>query len=198
MVGDHGPFASGVRYEFRVWGRQRRARRRLARMGEVVRDHVVTDCYLLGDDADWNVKVRKNTLKLKRRLGDRRGFERWVSERYRSPRDVPDPFEAVFTELDRARRDRSGRSLRAAASALGSVQGRGVVPVRKHRRRYRVGGSVAEATDIVMIDSGETYSTLAIEGGDLEELTELRKALGLQRQPNVALHEMIAAELDAD
>ena len=55
MVGDHGPFASGVRYEFRVWGRQRRARRRLARMGEVVRDHVVTDCYLLGDDADWNV-----------------------------------------------------------------------------------------------------------------------------------------------
>ena len=46
-----------------------------------------------------------------------------------------------------------------------------------------------------MCESGDVLHTLAIEGNDLDDLVALRKRLGLRGEPNVAVHEVIEAEL---
>lgn len=183
------------RYEFRVWGKHRKARKALARMAELEVEETFEDCYLLVDDASWNAKVRSNTLKIKELVTEDKGFQRWASGQYRSADKTPTPFDELFKELrlDRPQRGKS-YSLPKAVKKLDPDLGVRAVFVVKHRRRYAVGDLRAEVTDIEIKDSDQVLRTLSIEGDDLKELVRLRKQLGIRDEPNVAMHELIEAE----
>ncbi len=184
------------RYEYRVWGKQGAARKKLERLSTDRYRETVNDCYLIVDDMGWNAKVRDNTLKIKQLIEDDNGFQRWASGRHRTAESTPTPFDEIFEQLnlDRPQRGKS-YDLRRAVAELDSKSGVRAVFVRKKRKRYAVGGLRAEVTDIELRDSGDVLHTLSIEGDNLDELIELRKKLGLHGEPNLAVHEAIEAEL---
>lgn len=193
-----------TRYEYRVWGKHRKARKILARLAAETTEQEIDDCYLLGADPGWNAKVRGHTLKLKRLVSEDRGFEQWRSRWIRSADSAPTPFDDLFDEL-RLGRPAKGKSFNIERAVAALHPGSGVRPVfvTKHRTRYRIGNLLAEVTDIeIKGDTAESVKapnerkvlrTLSIEGDDLEELVALRKQLGLKGEPNVAVHQAIEA-----
>lgn len=189
----------GARYEHRVWGEQRKARKLLRRLADDETRESVDDCYLLVDDPSWNAKVRNDTLKIKQLVSERKGFERWTSDRHRTADSAPTPFDELFEQL-RLDRPRRGKKYDLAKEVDGLDPDSGVraVFVTKHRRRYRVGDLHAEATDIEVHATGEVLHTLLIEGDDLDALVALRKRLGLRGEANVAVHDALDAEVPAD
>lgn len=180
------------RYEYRVWGKHRGARRMLEKMASDVTTERVKDCYLLVEDSTWNAKVRNNTLKIKQLVSEDKGFERWSRDRPASADDAPSPFDELYEQLrlDRPQRGKS-YDLRDAVARLDKNSDVEVVFVIKDRRRYTVGKLSAEVTDIEIADTSEVLHTLQIEGDDLDDLVSLRKRLGLRDVPNVAVHEAI-------
>lgn len=184
-----------ARYEFRVWGRQPKARRLLARIADDVSTETVDDCYFLVDGPAVNAKIRNDTLKLKRLVGTKRGFQRWVSKRHKSVETLPPPFDELFDDLnlDRVRRGKS-YDLERAVSELDPETAAKAVFVTKHRTIYRVGSMSAEVTDITVTSTGDVLHTLAIDGHDLDDLEALRKRLGLKNTENVAVHVAISDE----
>ena len=186
-----------VRYEYRVWGKHRTARKRLAKLATERTEERVNDCYLIVDDSSWNAKVRDNTLKIKQLIDADKGFEQWASGRHRSAEATPEPFDRLFEELrlDRPQRGKS-YDLYKAVEKLDPESGVRAVFVTKDRVRYRVGDLHAEVTDVTIRESGDVLRTLSIEGEDLDQLKALRKELGLRGEPNVAVHEAIDAEID--
>ncbi len=182
------------RFEYRVWGRHAKAQRRLAKLADHETQERINDCYLLTDDSTWNAKVRDNRLKLKRLVAERKGFERWVSGNYYASDEAPAPFDELCDELDLERvRSKGSYNLTAAIDGLDPELGIRAVFVTKRRRRYRIGPLRAEVTDIVIKETQESLTTLAIEGENLGELIALRKELGLKSEPNVPVHQAIAA-----
>ena len=184
--------APRTRYEYRVWGKHRKARKLLARLATSFSEEQFDDCYLLSDDPAWNAKVRNNTLKIKQLVAEDRGFERWKSRRYRSSAVTPTPFDDVFDDL-RLDRPQRGKSfdIEKAARSLDPELGIRPVLVSKRRRRYEVGDLLAEVTDIKVKGEPRVLRTLSIEGDDLDELAALRRKLGLKGEPNVAVHRAI-------
>jgi len=189
---DVGP----ARYEYRVWGENRSARKQLEKLSRSTVKEQVNDCYLIVDDTSWNAKVRDNTLKVKQLVELDDGFQRWSSGRHRAAKTTPTPFDEIFERL-RLDRPQRGKSfdLRRAVERLDPKSGVRAVFVTKKRRRYLVGSLRAEVTTVLLRDSGEVMHTLSIEGDDLGELISLRKRLGLRDEPNIAVHEAIEAEL---
>ncbi|MEM7092315.1 MAG: hypothetical protein AAF567_04870 [Actinomycetota bacterium] len=183
------------RYEFRVWGKHRKARKLLAELADRVLEEEFDDCYLLVDDPTWNAKVRDNELKIKELVAERKGFEQWASDRPRSAKAAPTPFDELFEELrlDRPQRGKS-YNLPKEVDKLDPDSGVRAVFVTKHRRRYYIGDLIAEVTDIDIHETDRTLRTLSIEGDDLKELTKLRKQLGIKGEDNVAMHQLIEAE----
>lgn len=186
-----------ARYEYRVWGKHRKARKLLARLASHATEEHIEDCYLLVDDASWNAKVRDNTLKIKRLVAERKGFERWTSGHHESSDTTPSPFDDVFDDLrlDRPQRGKS-YNLPKAVAGLNPESGVRAVFVNKHRRRFRIDGLRAEFTDIEIPETSEVLRTLSIEGDDLKKLVALRKKLGLRDEPNVGVHQAIDPELE--
>lgn len=184
-----------TRYEYRVWGKQRGARKTLKRLSTRESTERVDDCYLIHDEPGWNAKVRDDTLKLKQLMREDAGFERWASQRHESAGALPSPFDEVFEQLrlDRPQRGKS-YDLRRAVPNIDPDSGVRAVFVTKRRETYRIGDLRAELTDITLCESGDVLHTLAIEGSDLDDLVALRKQLGLRDEPNVAVHEVIEAE----
>ncbi len=182
-------------YEYRVWGKNRSARKQLERMSTHTVKERVNDCYLIIGDNSWNAKVRHNTLKLKQLIEHDDGFQRWATDRHRDAESTPTPFDEIFEQLrlDRPQRGKS-YDLRRAVKQLDPASGVSAVFVTKKRTRYSIGHLGAEVTSILLRDSGEVMHTLSIEGDDLEELTALRKRLGLRDEPNIAVHEAIETE----
>lgn len=183
------PEPNGARFEYRVWGPHRRARKLLAQLADELTTEQANDCYLLVDDSSWNAKIRDNTLKVKQLVAERKGFEQWTSDRHRRVETVPSPFDILFERLglDRPQRGEA-YDLPAEIAALGPDAGVRPVFVTKQRRRYRVGDLRAEATDITIRETGAVLYTLSIEGDDLDQLGALRKRLGLRGEDNVAVH----------
>ena len=177
-----------ARYEYRVWGEHPMAT-------EQTRQDI-EDCYLLGDNPELNAKVRNNEMKVKKLLGEKRGFERWTTEWLESSKDAPRPLDDLFDELhlDRPQRGKSYDLARAVAQLDNDSETRAVF-VTKRRRRYRIGKIRAEVTDVEIHDSGEILRTLSIEGNDLDELVALRKELGLKDEPNLPMHVAIEGEV---
>ena len=183
------PHERTTRYEFRVWGKHRRARKLLRELADDETSERIKDCYLLVDDPSWNAKVRDNTLKIKQLVDQHRGFEQWQSGRHRSAESAPTPFDDIFEQLrlDRPQRGKKYH-IRTAIDGLDPDTDVRAVVVVKERRRYRIGSLRAEVTDIEIIDTGEVLHTLSIEGDDLATLSALRKQLGLRGTSNVAVH----------
>ena len=184
------------RYEFRVWGRHRKASQMLARLADSSTRERVDDCYLLVDDPSWNAKIRGNSVKIKQMVAERKGFEHWVSGSYRAAESAPSPFDEVFDELA------LDRLLRAAEIDFSKVidridpdSGTHAVVVSKDRRRYTIGDVRAESTTIDVHATKEVLDTLVIEGDDLDALKALRKQLGIRGEDNVAVHQALAAEV---
>lgn len=187
----------GARYEYRVWGKHRDARKMLGKLADDESTELVEDCYLLVDDPSWNAKIRDNTLKIKQLIAERKGFEQWSSDRHRSADTAPTPFDDVFEQL-RLHRPQQGKKYDLPTEVLGLDPDGGVraVFVTKERHRYRIGGLRAESTDIEIHETGESLHTLSIEGDDLDELRALRRRLGLRDSANVAVHRALDAEID--
>ena len=191
------PEPTGARFEHRVWGKHRKARKLLAKLATEQTTEWVNDCYLLVDDPAWNAKIRNNTLKIKQLVAEHKGFEQWTSDRHRTAESVPSPFDAVFEQLGLHRPQRGEEyDLFDEIASLDPSSGVRAVFVTKQRRRYRVGDLRAEATDIKIRETGEMLYTLSIEGDDLDELSALRKRLGLRGEDNVAVHNALDLELD--
>jgi hypothetical protein len=188
---------TGARFEYRVWGPHRRARKALAKLASEQTSETIEDCYLLVADPSWNAKIRDNTLKIKQLVAEHKGFERWTSDRHHSADTVPSPFDILFERLGLDRPQRGEEfDLSAEIAALGPDAGVRPVFVTKQRRRFRIGNLRAESTDIRIHESGEVLHTLSIEGDDLEDLASLRKRLGLRGQDNVAVHSALDSEID--
>ena len=184
--------ADKARFEYRVWGEHRKARKALRKMADTETRERVDDCYLLVDDPTWNAKVRDDTLKVKQLVSERKGFERWVSAKHRSSKSAPSPFDDLYDDLDFDRlRSKKKYTIAKALKKLDPDSGIRPLFVSKKRRRYTVGELRAEVTDIEILDTGEVLRTLSIEGDDLADLVKLRKALGLKGETNTAVHTAI-------
>jgi len=187
--------APKVRYEYRVWGKHRKARKLLEKLASDVTEERVKDCYLLVDDATWNAKVRNNTLKIKQLISEDKGFERWSADRPDSADNAPSPFDGLYEQLRLDRPQRGKKyDIHDAVERLDPDDDTQIVFVVKNRRRYTIGKLRAEVTDIEIIETKEVLRTLQIEGEDLDDLVALRKKLGLRDQPNVAVHEAIGLD----
>lgn len=184
-----------ARYEYRVSGKHPSARKQLAGLADESTRERVNDCYLLVDDVRWNAKVRDNTLKIKQLIQHDDGFQRWARGRHLDADSTPSPFDEIFAllRLDRPQRGKS-YDLRTAVKALDEVPGVRAVFVTKDRRRYRIGSLRAEVTDVVLRETDEVLHTVSVEGDDPAELAALLRRLGLDAEPNIALHEVIDAE----
>ena len=188
--------ATDAKFEYRVWGTHKKARKLLDAIGTDKTAETIEDCYFLGDDPDWNAKVRDSTLKIKRLIAEERGFEQWTSEWHHKSKTTPAPFDELFDDLHLDRLNRGKKfSITKAVKGLDDDHDARPVFVTKHRVRYRVGTARAEVTDIVVETTGEELQTLAIVGNDLDELVALRKELGLKKSENVAVHVAIDPEV---
>ena len=188
---------TGARFEHRVWGAHRKACKLLAKLADEQSTEQVDDCYLLVDDPSWNAKIRDNTLKIKQLVAERKGFEQWTRDRHRSAGSTPSPFDAIFEQLGLDRSQRGEEyDLNTEIAALDAQAGVRAVFVTKERRRYRIGDLRAEATDIKIRDTGEVLHTLSIEGDDIDELSALRKRLGLRGEDNIAVHHALVVGFD--
>lgn len=181
-----------ARYEFRVWGKHRKARKKLAELASSSTRETFDDLYLLVDDPEWNAKVRDNTLKIKHLVSEDKGFERWSRSRHTSAESTPTPFDEIFDalNLDRPQRGKTYDIARAVRELDPNSDVRPVF-VTKKRQRFEIGDLVAEVTDIEFADSDEVLRTLSVEGDDLKALVALRKKLGLRGEPNIAMHQAI-------
>lgn len=190
-----GDDIDSARYEYRVWGEHRKARKLMSKLASVETHERVKDCYLLTDDVSFNAKVRDNELKIKQLVAEDKGFEQWASGRYRTADATPTPFDELFDglRLDRPQRGKP-YDLAKAVENLDPSMGVRAVFVTKTRRRYRIGNLRAEATDIRIDETKEVLQTLSIEGDHLEELVALRKKLGLRNEQNLAVHQAIESE----
>lgn len=184
-----GELTVEAKYEFRVWGKHRKALRVLNRLGTLESNERFEDCYLLGSDPEWNAKVRGSKFKLKRLIDQRRGFDRWDSRWHETIKTVPSAFESTFEDLslDRPQRGKD-YSIAKAVEGLDDNDDTWAVFVTKDRRRYRIGAARVEVVDIEVQDSSITLKSLAIEGDDLAELVKVRRQLGLKGEENVAVH----------
>lgn len=189
---------ANARFEYRVWGKQSKARKALRRLATEETEERTEDCYLLVDDPTWNAKLRDNSLKVKQLIDEDLGFERWVARREAAP-EATSPFDDLFDDLDLDRlRASKPKQVAAAIEELDPDLGVRAVFVTKQRVHYRVGSLRAEVTDIEIVETGEVLQTLAIEGDDLDELVSLRKKLGLRKEPNTPVHQAIDTELDSN
>lgn len=190
------PEPRGARYELRVWGPHRPARKLLAKLATEQSTETVEDCYLLVDDPSWNAKIRGNTLKVKQLVAERKGFEQWTRDRHRTADSAPSPFDTIFEQLGLDRPQRGEEyDLFEEIAALGADSGVRAVFVTKDRRRYRIGDLRAEATDIRIHGTDDVLHTLSIEGDDLGQLATLRKRLGLRGEDNISVHNALDHEL---
>lgn len=182
-------------YEYRVWGKHRKAVKKLAEMATLEIKEQFDDCYLLGDDPDWNAKVRNDTLKLKERGKTKKGFEQWDSNWHRDVEGTPSPFDVVFEDLSLDRPQRGKRyDLTKAVRNLDDDDVNAVF-VTKRRRRFEIGDIRAESTKIDVHRSDTRMHTVAVQGGDVKALVKLLRKLGLDGLSNVPMHIAIAEEV---
>lgn len=184
------------RYEYRVWGKHRKIRKQIKQMADSEAIHEeIEDCYLISDDEEWNAKVRDDRLKLKQLVKQKRGFERWDSRWHRDVDGTPAPWDDVYDQL---RLDKPARGknfdLDKAVKKLDDDGGVQAVFVSKQRTIYRIGNIRAEIVKIDPRDGGKRLHSIALQGSDISELRSLASDLGLDEEPNVAMHVAIEQE----
>ena len=154
--------------------------RRLAALGTPLGDAYRTDTYLLTGDADLLPKLRGTArLEVKRRVEVRGGLERWVVETAAAFPLAASDVAALLPGAPEAALTSPEALLRHAADAHLLV-----LPVRKHRRRFTLGGAEAEATGVIA--GGRVAETVGIEAASYEEAEAAARTLGLLDLPNAS------------
>lgn len=175
------------RWEWRVFARD------LGEPGERIAalapDDVVEsdEVYLLSPEGEDTVKIRGGLMDVKHlEEVDHRGLERWRPVLKSSfPIDgtvVRRAWEALALPAPSLARD--AYTLDELTGELCEQAGVRVIPVHKHRRRYRIGGCAVELTD-VRTPQGEVR-TIAVESEDADRVIDVVRELGLGGQPNTS------------
>jgi exopolyphosphatase/guanosine-5'-triphosphate,3'-diphosphate pyrophosphatase len=159
------------RWEWRAWGDAVAgpAARLAGATPEAVHDS--DEIYLVSRDGEDAVKVRDGLFDVKRleEVGDD-GLERWRPLMKR-------PSTLTMDDV------------RAFSGSLRLTEARAVA-VRKHRRRFTIGGCAAELTDVTA--DGTPLRTFAIESEDRDAVIRARRDLGLEGHPNTSYPRMLA------
>lgn len=168
------------RWERRAWFEgPHEAGERLSREGEEIGAAYRTDTYLLAADEALLTKLRGGELfEVKRRLDVRDGLERWVMEA-----SLPFPLGAEDAAAVLPGAPAHALASPAALTAYAeTVPGLTVVPMRKHRRRYRLGEAEAEVT---AVQAGERIvETVGVEAATFEAARTAAERLGTSGLPN--------------
>ena len=144
------------------------------------------ETYLLSVRSDASVKVRDDLLDVKRlvQVSDE-GLEQWIPI-------AKDPFPETVTRLDTALAELGvdiplAREAYTLAELLDEVVAASpdlhAVDVHKRRRRFMVGGSMAELTDAHV--AGREVRTIAVESEDHDRVLATLRELGVRPLPNV-------------
>jgi exopolyphosphatase/guanosine-5'-triphosphate,3'-diphosphate pyrophosphatase len=153
------------------------------------------ELYLLAPGERDNVKIRDDLLDVKRleRVDDA-GLEQWVPVTKASFPVPAATVESVVRDLGVA-----VPALERATYTLDELLDEVVRPcadllpvnVHKTRRRYTVGGCMAELTDVVA--GRNATRTIAVESDDPELVLAAVRELGLSSRPNVSFPSGLAA-----
>lgn len=167
------------RWEMRVWFEEgHEGLDRLAREGEDLGAEYRTDVYILTKEDALLPKLRDERLfEVKRRLDRRDGLERWVLE---TSQPFPLPQEAAGAVLPDAPAHAlaTPEAFRAFAETFAEFA---VVPLRKHRRRFRLGAAEAE---IAATSGGLPAASLGIEAARFKDAQAAAERLGIIGLPN--------------
>ena len=146
------------------------------------------ETYLLSVGSDASVKVRDGLLDVKRlvQVSDE-GLEQWIPI-------AKDPFPETVTRLDAALAELGvdiplAREAYTLAELLDEVVAASpdlhAVEVHKTRRRFTLGGSMAELTDAHV--AGRKVRTIAVESEDHDQVLATLRELGVRPLPNVSV-----------
>jgi exopolyphosphatase/guanosine-5'-triphosphate,3'-diphosphate pyrophosphatase len=170
------------RWEWRTWGTSFGAAEEQLTALEPELVHESDELYLLSPDSNASVKVRASQMDVKRLVQvNADGLEQWrpvlKADFPLQPNDVRFVAETL---------DVPAPALERSAYALDEVTGLArTVPVHKRRVHYRIGGVLAEVSEL---NSGEASTrTLAVEGEDPAQVIATVRKLGLGDQPNVSV-----------
>lgn len=178
---------SEARYEFRVFGHDLEdLRSRLADLGGQPDQDQSSETYVVTRlNIDAGVKVRDGQLEMKV-LRAREGIlELWwpaITEPLPVAGSVfvDDVAPALGVTVDLP----GDAQLTEAAlvEIAQSVPGLASISVRKRRALYEIDGCMAELTDVEM--AGDQVQSIAVEGPDFVDVTQLVRKLGLAKQVN--------------
>jgi exopolyphosphatase / guanosine-5'-triphosphate,3'-diphosphate pyrophosphatase len=155
------------------------------------------ELYLLSV-ADTNVKVRDGLLDIKLlREVDAQGLERWepvLKQGFPLPAAAVAPvFDALGVPAPPP--TRAAYTLGQFLAELVEPTGVRAVPVRKRRRRYTLGGCLAEVADLWV--DGRGARTIAVESPDPAAVLAAVRGLGLGGRVNTSYPRGLAALVDA-
>lgn len=180
------------RWEWRTFSQSVVAEQRLAEL-EPERVHESVDLYLVSGEGRDSVKLRDGLMDVKHLEHVRDdGLEQWAPALKAGFPLAPDAFARVCAALGVPERRATRERYSADEVVEELADGRHVVTVevRKRRRRYTVGGCMAELAD-VDTDRGSAR-TIAMESEDPARVAAAVRELGLEGLPNVSYPRWLA------
>jgi exopolyphosphatase/guanosine-5'-triphosphate,3'-diphosphate pyrophosphatase len=145
------------------------------------------ELYLLSPTCDANVKIRDGLMDVKAlEHVDARGLEQWrpvMKAAFPLPADGVAEVCAALQVAPPSRKDACALE-RLQAELTHPSRGVRAVPIHKKRRRYTVGGCLAEMTEVVA--DGRATRTVAIESEDPERVQAAVRDMGLSRFENLS------------
>ena len=193
---------SGIvpRWEWRTFGDSFGPAEALLDSQEPERAQESDEIYVLSQESDASVKVRDGLMDVKRLEavnGD--GLEQWRPVLKNSfplaNADVVTMLQATGVSVPETTRDAYTleQLLDEVIRPNGSLA---AVDVHKRRAHYRVGGCMAELSEIS--SGGRSTRTIVVEGEDPELISAAVRELGLQDRPNVCLARGLKTMLGLD
>jgi hypothetical protein len=144
------------------------------------------DIYILGDTSDANVKIREDTIDVKRLTRVSNGLERW-SPVFTAPFPLGcDQVRRVFAEwpvpappCTMTRRS----ALEFLADVVAPLGGLHIIGVGKQRRHAVVDGCLIERTTLDI--GGHVFESAAVEMADADRVRQLLRTFHLDRFDNL-------------
>jgi len=171
------------RWEWRAFGEDiAQAERHLTAL-QAERDHESDDLYVLSAGSDASVKLRDGVVDVKELQRVRSdGLQQWLPVlKAPLPLDA-DSADLVLTTLGVGAPHRPIHTIDELVAASPGLR---ALLVHKRRRRYTVGGCMAELTD--MSAAGRSIRTIAVEANDPELVSRTGRALGLDGHENTTV-----------
>ena len=179
-----------ARFEFRIWAnRLDDESDRLRSLAEPAGTRESTETYFVSPSTvDTNPKARADRLDIKVLVGIQEGFEQWG---VRLQAAFPVAATMLETELfpllglTPPPLEQEEYSLaQLVAEVVPLHPDLAAVEVTKRRQMYTAGACIAEITRATI--AGQEFQTVAVESADLDALSEVRRALGLEGHDNIS------------